>query len=124
MDMDVMLFKVLFLKLISQIRTDKGQSGLCRLLHHIAKLTGQGNTTFSRHHIYFNLKGIAAHTGPGKASHQTNLRFLFYRIRTIFTLSQIGRQFLFRNLNRKSSFYICSIYIPYGFSTKFTKLLL
>ena len=61
MNVDIVFFKEIIIHLIlSAHRTDITDSGLCRLFHHIPKLSGQHDLSYSRHHIDFNLQGISS----------------------------------------------------------------
>ena len=66
-------------------RTDVADTRCCRLFHHVSKLSGKHKFPFTRHNIYFDLKGIAAYLRPGKTSCNTNL-ILFIRHQVIVFL--------------------------------------
>ncbi len=85
--------------------TNKADPRQRRLLHHISKLTSQINFSFARHDVNFDLQRIAAHTGPGQSSDNTDLVCLSYLIFGIFHLSEKMFQILFCHPNR--FFLIC-----------------
>ena len=66
-------------------------------LHHVTHLTSQVNLPFSGHHVYLDLQGVAAHTRPGQAAHDTDLIFLRDLILLIPGLAQILFQIIRSN---------------------------
>jgi len=57
-------------------RTDVTDSCSCGFFHDITKLACQKDLSLSRHHIHFNLKGIASNAGPCKSTYNTNLTLM------------------------------------------------
>ena len=56
--------------------TDVADACLCRFFHHISKLSGKKQLTFSWHDVDLDLKSIAANLCPGKTTGNSDLIFL------------------------------------------------
>ena len=72
----VFLEKFRFYFIIWSNGANVSDSRLCRLLHHIAKLAGKHQLTFSWHYIDLDLKCISTYLCPCKTTGNTNLIFL------------------------------------------------
>ena len=64
-------------------RTDIADACLCRFFHHIAQLACEKEFSFSRHQVYFNLKGISSHTGPCQSPDNTHFICLVFLLISI-----------------------------------------
>lgn len=71
--------------------------GARRLLHHIAKLACQFNSSCARHDIDLNGQRIAAYTCPRQPAYYANLILFFHLVIVEFLLSKIGLQICRRN---------------------------
>ena len=54
-------------------RADIADTGARGLFHHVPKLSGEDQLSFSGHHIDLDLQGVAPHACPGKSPHNAHL---------------------------------------------------
>ncbi len=97
--MDIMFFEKIFRDFVGfSYGADIADPGPCRFFHHIAKLTGQKNLSFSRHDIHFNLKRIASHTGPCQTADNSHLIHFVCHLVNIQLISKILVYITLRNM--------------------------
>ena len=72
--MKVMLLKEILLNAVCTAdRADIADTGARGLFHHVPKLSGEDQLSFSGHHIDLDLQGVASHACPGKSPHNAHL---------------------------------------------------
>ena len=100
MDVDFMFFKNFRIKIQRpSMSPNVGMGRLHRLLHHIAKLSGQCQCLLTGHQARLNMKHFTTHRCPGKAVDNTYLIFVQIFLANIFFSAQIAMQSLCGHLN-------------------------